>query len=62
MKYYYVVYVEDSCMTIKKFKTSRERSKFIKEFKEDVENGWWIDFTFTGKIDKYFDQSFVSDV
>lgn len=49
---YFVHYVEDSSPKIKSFKTKRSMDSFLKKFSKLInhDNGYWVDFAFSGKI------------
>ena len=53
---YYVYYVNNSTPKLKKFKTKKQLNNFVKTFRVSINDGYWIDFIFKGKI-KYIDPS-----
>jgi hypothetical protein len=61
---FYVLFVNNSTPTLKKFKTRVGAEKFIKKFRSDPDHapddGYWIDLFFEGTIheqDDYFSRS-----
>lgn len=59
---YFVHYVEDCTPKLKSFTSKQKMESFLKSFskKEDHENGYWIDFSFHGKVlthNPYYDKA-----
>lgn len=58
-KYYWVLYVEDSCPKAKRYKVKAAADRFVKAFlkKGSASDGYWVDFVFYGEalfMDPYY--------
>lgn len=60
---YFIHYVLDSTPSIKLFKTKKAAKEWMGKFKEDRQNGNWIDFLVKGTIvesDEYYEEQIKS--